>query len=208
MEQKRCDDLDKEIDRAKKELEKYSEKALDRANDEHIIQSVAKVQKTLQLFKEKLTLKKLNKLEVEVTECFRYLLHKSNLVHRVAIDSENFRLSLYDPNGQPLPKQRLSAGEKQLLAIAFLWGLARVSGRNLPVAIDTPLGRLDSSHRNNLVERYFPTASHQVILLSTDTEIGKAEVQQLRKQEAIAREYLLKYDAIKRQTIIQEGYFW
>jgi DNA sulfur modification protein DndD len=208
MEQKRCDDLDKEIDRAKKELEKYSEKALDRANDEHIIQSVAKVQKTLQLFKEKLTLKKLNKLEVEVTECFRYLLHKSNLVHRVAIDSDNFRLSLYDPNGQPLPKQRLSAGEKQLLAIAFLWGLARVSGRNLPVAIDTPLGRLDSSHRNNLVERYFPTASHQVILLSTDTEIGKAQVQQLRKQEAIAREYLLKYDAIKRQTVVQEGYFW
>jgi DNA sulfur modification protein DndD len=208
MEQKRCDDLDKEIDRAKKELEKYSEKALDRANDEHIIQSVAKVQKTLQLFKEKLTLKKLNKLEVEVTECFRYLLHKSNLVHRVAIDSENFRLSLYDPNGQPLPKQRLSAGEKQLLAIAFLWGLARVSGRNLPVAIDTPLGRLDSSHRNNLVERYFPTASHQVILLSTDTEIGKAEVQQLRKQEAIAREYLLKYDTQKRQTTVEEGYFW
>ncbi|MBE9166228.1 DNA sulfur modification protein DndD [Pleurocapsales cyanobacterium LEGE 06147] len=208
MEQKRCDDIDKEIDRAKKELEKYSEKAFDRANDEHIIQSVAKVQKTLQLFKEKLTLKKLNKLEVEVTECFRYLLHKSNLVHRVAIDSENFRLSLYDPNGQPLPKQRLSAGEKQLLAIAFLWGLARVSGRNLPVAIDTPLGRLDSSHRNNLVERYFPTASHQVILLSTDTEIGKAQVQQLRKQEAIAREYLLKYDPNKRQTTVEEGYFW
>jgi hypothetical protein len=38
------------------------------------------------------------------------------------------------------------------------------------VAIATPLGRLDSAHRNNLVEKYFPQASHQVILLSTDTE--------------------------------------
>ena len=206
--EKKYNDIDREIDRAKKDLKNYSETEIDRANDEHIIKSVAKVQQTLTIFREKLALKKLNKLESEVTECFRYLLHKSNLVHRVAIDSGSFRLSLYDPQGKPLPKQRLSAGEKQLLAIAFLWGLARVSGKNLPIAIDTPLGRLDSSHRNNLVERYFPTASHQVILLSTDTEIGKQEVNLLREQEAIAREYLLKYDPDEGKTTLKEGYFF
>jgi len=129
-------------------------------------------------------------------------------VHRIAIDTETFSLSLYDLKSKPVPKHRLSAGEKQLLAIAFLWGLAKVSGRRLPVAIDTPLGRLDSSHRNNLVERYFPAASHQVILLSTDTEIGKPEVETLRQNEAIAREYLLKYDSSTRQTTIEPGYFW
>jgi DNA sulfur modification protein DndD len=206
--QRKYDEITKAIEKTKKELSKYSEQAIDQTNNEHIINSVAKVQETLKLFRERLTLKKLNKLEGEVTECFRYLLHKSELVHRVAIDTNSFRLSLYDPNGQPVPKHRLSAGEKQLLAIAFLWGLARVSGRNLPIAIDTPLGRLDSSHRSNLVERYFPTASHQVILLSTDTEIGKVEVEQLRSQGAIAREYLLKYDPKQRQTSLQEGYFW
>ena len=179
-----------------------------RQNTQHIITSVAKVQKTLQLFREKLTLKKLNKLETEVTECFRYLLHKNNLVHRVIIDANNYSLSLFDPQGKPVPKHRLSAGEKQLLAISLLWGLARVSNRHLPVAIDTPLGRLDSSHRTNLVEKYFPSASHQVILLSTDTEIAKNEVENLRKQDAIAREYLLRYDTEKRQTIVEEGYFW
>ena len=202
------EEIDKAIAKTKKQLESYTEQAIDRQNNENIITSAGKVQATLKLFRERLTLKKLNKLEGEVTECFRYLLHKSDLVHRVAIDSQNFSLSLYDPNGQTVPKHRLSAGEKQLLSIAFLWGLARVSGRNLPIAIDTPLGRLDSSHRNNLVERYFPTASHQVILLSTDTEIGQAEVEMLRKQDAIAREYLLQYDSSKRQTTIQPGYFW
>ena len=205
---RKCEDIDKQIEKTKKELQDYGESAIEIENQQHIINSVAKVKKTLQLFKERLTLKKLNKLEAEVQECFRYLLHKSDLVHRVAIAAENFRLSLYDPNGQLLPKNRLSAGEKQLLAIAFLWGLARVSGRNLPVAIDTPLGRLDSSHRNNLVERYFPAASHQVILLSTDTEIGKKEVELLREQEAIARKYLLKYNQSLRQTNIEPGYFW
>jgi DNA sulfur modification protein DndD len=202
------EELERAIAQTKKELEKYSEQAIDVHNDEHIIKSVGKVQATLKLFKERLTLRKLNKLEGEVTECFRYLLHKSDLVHRVAIENENFSISLYDLQGKLVPKHRLSAGEKQLLAIAFLWGLARVSGRNLPIAIDTPLGRLDSSHRNNLVERYFPTASHQVILLSTDTEVGENEVKLLREQEAIAREYLLKYDSSKHQTTVEEGYFW
>jgi DNA sulfur modification protein DndD len=205
---RRLVELEAAIEKAKKNLKEYTEKTIDRKNREHIITASARVQETLKLFRERLTLRKLNKLENEVTECFRYLLHKSDLVHRIAIDTNTFSLSLYDLQGKPVPKHRLSAGEKQLLAIAFLWGLARVSGRRLPVAIDTPLGRLDSSHRSNLVERYFPSASHQVILLSTDTEIGKKEVETLRKNEAIAREYLLKYDSSTRQTTVQPGYFW
>jgi len=205
---RRCEEIKNQITKTKKELETYADETIKLKNNQHIINSIAKVQTTLELFREKLTLKKLNKLEIEVTECFRYLLHKSDLVHRVAIDTHSFSLSLYDPEGQPIPKHRLSAGEKQLLAISFLWGLARVSGRHLPVAIDTPLGRLDSSHRSNLVERYFPTASHQVILLSTDTEIGQTEVKRLRELDAIAQEYCLNYDPKERQTIVEPGYFW
>jgi len=205
---RRLVELDTAIQRSKKNLQQYTDQNIGRKNKEHIIAASAKVQETLKLFRERLTLRKLTKLEVEVTECFRYLLHKSDLVHRVAIDTKNFSLSLYDSQAKPVPKHRLSAGEKQLLAIAFLWGLARVSGHRLPVAIDTPLGRLDSSHRSNLVERYFPSASHQVILLSTDTEIGEKQVQTLRANDAIAREYLLKYDSSTRQTTIEPGYFW
>ncbi|MEH2249885.1 DNA sulfur modification protein DndD [Nostoc sp.] len=205
---RRLAELETIIAKSKKELSEYTLENIKHKNSEHIITSAAKVQDTLKIFREKLTLRKLNKLEEEVKNCFLYLLHKSDLVHRITIDTKTFSLSLYDLNGKPVPKHRLSAGEKQLLAIAFLWGLAKVSGHRLPVAIDTPLGRLDSSHRSNLVERYFPSASHQVILLSTDTEIGKKEVETLRENEAIAREYLLKYDSISRQTTIQPGYFW
>lgn len=199
--------IERKIKETKKQLDNYSVKAIELNNSVHLFESIHKVQKTLQLFKHRLTLKKLNKLESEVTECFRYLLHKSELVHRVTIDTNNFSLSLYDNQGKNVPKNRLSAGEKQLLAISLLWGLARVSGKSLPIAIDTPLGRLDSSHRNNLVERYFPTASHQVILLSTDTEISQKEVENLRNKKAIALEYLLEYDQHKNQTIIKKGYF-
>ncbi|YAF94972.1 MAG: DNA sulfur modification protein DndD [Nodularia sp. CChRGM 3473] len=205
---RRVAELETLIAKTKRELSDYTVENIKHKNSEHIITSAAKVQNTLKIFREKLTLRKLNKLEEEVKNCFLYLLHKSDLVHRITIDTKTFSLLLYDLNGKPVPKHRLSAGEKQLLAIAFLWGLAKVSGHRLPVAIDTPLGRLDSSHRGNLIERYFPSASHQVILLSTDTEIGKNEVETLRNNEAIAREYLLKYDSAKRQTTIQFGYFW
>jgi DNA sulfur modification protein DndD len=206
--QRRSQELDRTIAKTKQELANYTEKNIKLKNDLHIIDSVAKVKATLQIFKEKLTLKKINRLENEVTECFRYLLHKSELVQRVTIDSSTFTLSLHDRDGKLLPKHRLSAGEKQLLAIALLWGLARVSGRQLPIAIDTPLGRLDSSHRTNLIERYFPAASEQVILLSTDTEIAESEVTNLRAQGAITREYLLAHDANLQRTEVKSGYFW
>ncbi|MGB8699649.1 MAG: DNA sulfur modification protein DndD [Thermosynechococcaceae cyanobacterium] len=206
--QRLLDQAEQTITRTRQTLMDYGKLAIDRKHDEHTLIAIDKVQETLKVFKQKLKLRKLNQLETLVTECFLYLLHKSNLVHRVLIDTETFSLSLFDYEGQSVPKHRLSAGEKQLLAISLLWGLARASGRQLPIAIDTPLGRLDSSHRNNLVDRYFPQASHQVLLFSTDTEIGKAEVKRLREAGAIAREYLLKYNHITHQTQVKSGYFW
>jgi DNA sulfur modification protein DndD len=205
---RRHQELDRIIASTKQELATYAENNIKLKNSQHIIDSIAKVKETLQVFKEKLTLKKINKLENEVTECFRYLLHKSELIHRVTIDSTTFTLTLHDREGKLLPKHRLSAGEKQLLAIALLWGLARVSGRQLPIAIDTPLGRLDSSHRSNLIERYFPAASEQVILLSTDTEIAETEVAKLRAQGAITREYTLDHNPTLQRTEVRSGYFW
>jgi putative sulfurtransferase DndC len=196
------------IARAKQELVDYSTIAIEQQTTEYTLKAAAKAQETLKEFKKRLKLRKLNQLETLVTECFLYLLHKSNLVYRIQIDTETFCLSLFDYEGQPIPKHRLSAGEKQLLAISLLWGLARASGRQLPVAIDTPLGRLDSTHRKNLVDRYFPQASHQVILLSTDTEIREEEVKRLRDNGAIAQEYLLEYNSDQHHTQVKSGYFW
>ena len=68
------------------------------------------------------------------------------------------------------------------------------------------MARLDVAHRDQLVERYFPRASHQVIILSTDTEIERDYFEQL--QPHIARAYHLNYDEASKQTVANEGYFW
>jgi len=86
-----------------------------------------------------------------------------------------------------------------------LWSLAKTSGRSLPFIIDTPLARLDVDHRNNLVEEFFPAASHQVIILSTDTEITKPYYEKLLPY--IARSYSMEYDDKMRCSKISDHYF-
>ena len=113
---------------------------------------------------------------------------------------------LYDKHGKPLPKAQLSAGEKQIYSIAMLWALAKVSGRPLPVIVDTPLARLDSDHRRLLIEEYFPTASHQVLILSTDTEVDQSYFSHLRR--SISHAYHLEFDSVENTTMITDGYFW
>lgn len=149
---------------------------------------------------------KIRSVELETARYFNRLSGKGELLSLVQIDPGSFRISLRRWDGTELPKQRLSAGEKQLLAISLLWALARVSGRPLPVVIDTPLARLDRAHRQKLLREYFPRVSHQVIVLSTDTEVDAAAAQELAP--VTARSFHLDHDASSCQTTVNVGYFF
>ena len=108
-----------------------------------------RVRETLGKFRTEVIRSHVSNMEALMLEAFRTLLRKSDLVHGLTIDPESFQITLTGRGNQPLPFDRLSAGERQLLATALLWGLARASGRPVPTVIDTPLGRLDSSHRRH-----------------------------------------------------------
>lgn len=192
-----------------KRIDRFGEKDLDSrlAEDSRVrmLKHSRKVRETLGKFRTRVIERHVSNMESLMLESFRALLRKNDLVHGLRIDPESFEVTLSDRSGRTLPFDRLSAGERQLLATAMLWGLARASGRPIPTIIDTPLGRLDSSHRKHLVERYFPYASHQVLLLSTDEEIVGSYHQSLKP--FVARHYLLAHDEAMGQTSIQEGYF-
>lgn len=164
-----------------------------------------RVRETLGRFRTKVVQQHADNMETLMLESFRKLLRKKELVSGLKINPETFEATLAAKDGKPLPFERLSAGEKQLLATSLLWGLARASGRPVPTIIDTPLGRLDSSHRKHLIERYFPNASHQVLLLSTDEEIVGSYYNELKP--FITRTYLLEHNEEAGQTILKEGYF-
>lgn len=177
---------------------------LNKAGDRGLM--VSRVQAALDDFAKQLTTAKVGELRDAVVRSFARLWRKGDLVRRIDFDPIDFRVTLFDQHDRPVPKQRLSAGEKQIYAISLLWALAQVSGRPLPVVIDTPLGRLDRDHRTHLIERYFPHASHQVVILSTDTEIDQAYFRELAP--AVSHMHHLNYDRGSAQCVVEEGYFW
>ncbi|MFF2142237.1 DNA sulfur modification protein DndD [Kitasatospora sp. NPDC058190] len=182
-------------------------KSLVRAEEiERIVAYCDRQREVMDRFGDALLKRHINRLEVAVLESFSRLMRKRGLVRDLNIDTDRFRLTLVDSEGDPLDPGRLSAGERQLLAVSLLWGLARVAGNWLPSVIDTPLGRLDSRHREHLVDRYFPHASHQVLLLSTDEEIDEHLLKRLKP--SIAHTYTLVHDDTTFTTSVEPGYWW
>jgi DNA sulfur modification protein DndD len=190
----------------KRELHKAREDKTARQKLAEKVQRVVDVQLVLDDFADELVRLRLSQLEDAFTSSFNQLCRKERLIQRAEIDPHDFSMTLVGAGGEPIPQRDLSAGETQIYAIALLWALRQVSGRPLPVVIDAPLGRLDSDHRQNLVERYFPRAGHQVILLSTDTEVDAEFYAAM--QASISRAYHLDFDQAQKTTLVSRGYFW
>jgi len=170
------------------------------------VQLATKVQKVLDEYILKLKEKKLQLLEVYLLEELRRLLHKENLITKVTINKISFEITLYDKDENAIPKDLLSKGEQQMFATGVLLALARTSGKPLPFMIDTPLARLDVSHRDNMIEKFFPYASHQVVIFSTDSEISEDYYRQLLPY--LSRSYAMEYMPGKGKTKQHLGYFW
>lgn len=203
-------DVLKSIAAATIELEKEYEKELDAEYSceaaSRIITYSKKSRKTLELFKERVVAYHLDRIQRYVFTSLKELLRKETLITDIRFDPQTYRIEVIGQDNKSIDLDRLSAGEKQLLSVSLLWGLAQSSGRRLPTIIDTPLGRLDTTHRTHLVKRYFPHASHQVLLLSTDEEINEKYYKMIRPW--VSQAYRLEFDESKQATTIQPGYFW
>jgi len=169
-----------------------------------LLTHAARAQTTLRRLRETATARHAERIQSCILEATQALLHKSDLIADVRIDPATHALTLFGPAGEQVRPNGLSAGERQLLAISLLWGLARSAGRPLPVVIDTPLGRLDGTHRHRLLDRYFPAASHQVIVLSTDTEVDRSALHRL--EGSLSHVLHLNHDHDRRATQVRAGY--
>ncbi|ASG03019.1 DNA sulfur modification protein DndD [Vibrio anguillarum] len=189
-----------------RQMQKLHDKHKDQTNKDQSISNAQNAMLLLGKFGEQLTKARVKQLENEFVQSYQKLARKEDLQLSATINPVTFDVELIDDRGIKINRKAMSAGEKQIYAISILEALGRTSGRKLPIIIDTPLGRLDSHHRDKLVENYFPFASHQVVILSTDTEIDKNYTRLI--QDDIARTYEICFDGRTKSSIIKEGYFW
>ncbi len=198
-----------ECQKATTEFNRCVDKAIasmERGDDVQRIHKYAlKARQLAAKYKIELQRSKISNLADTMTRCYKKILGKKNLIDRIEMDAETLDYHYIDVNGNEVMKSSLSAGEKQLMVIAMLWALAECSNKMLPVIIDTPLARLDSLHRKALIERYFPNASSQTVILSTDSEIDSNYYNIIKP--FVSNEFTLVYDEIEKRSYVRTGYF-
>lgn len=104
--------------------------------------------------------------------------------------NENYGLTIIDGTGRAIRER--SAGAEQVVALSLIGGLNRSATRTAPVVMDTPFGRLDTKHRENIL-RFVPTLAGQVVMLVQSGELDRSR-DLTHLEGAIGREFRIARD--------------
>lgn len=189
----------RDLDSAYDKLEKIKGK-----ND--LIEYLRKIVNVTKEYIVELRNSKIEALQSNLTDIYKRVYEKGESIDKITIDN-NFDITILKTNGNKVDKEKLSDGEKEVLAVSFLYALSKTSDIELPIIIDTPFEALDSVHSDNLVKNYFPTAAKQVIILSHNREISPDGDLYLKLKDYMYNEKTFYYDKNDEKTIIKEGYF-
>lgn len=121
----------------------------------------------------------------------------------ILASGQGMKITLLDQDDNEIRKESLSSGEKQIYISCLIKAILNESIQSLPIFIDTPLGRLDEEHRDNITRKYYPSLSEQVVLFSTNSEITPKRYKDI--SENISKSYLLFNDGAN--TSLKNGYF-
>nr|WP_319998151.1 DNA sulfur modification protein DndD [uncultured Draconibacterium sp.] len=103
-----------------------------------------------------------NRIKIELQK----LMHKEYFIDNVTVEivDDIIDINLHDNNGNIIDKDSLSKGEQQLYATALLKSLVEESGIQFPIFIDSPLQKFDKRHSKNIITKFYPSISKQVII--------------------------------------------
>ena len=109
-----------------------------------------------------------SKVAQEATSVFKQLTTEDTYIG-LRINA-NYGLTILDRKGEDVAIR--SAGAEQVVAMSLLSALNRTVNRPGPVVVDTPFGRLDPKHRQNIL-RYVPNMGEQIVFLVHEGEINR-----------------------------------
>ncbi len=165
----RCGEAEKTIKKLESELEKELEKEEQLEETKNIIAFCNTCLEQATQIKERIMKEVRKEIEDKTKKQFFELIWKREEYKDITIDEE-YNISVQHQSGME-GIGTMSAGERQALALSFMAALNSVSGFDVPIIIDTPLGRLSKEPKNNIA-RKLPNylKEKQVILLVTDSE--------------------------------------
>ncbi len=134
-------------------------------------------------------------LQSRIRKELQLLMHKENFIEDVSVEIKEdiIDITLIDKNGDVIEKETLSKGEQQLYATALLKSLVDESGIQFPIFIDSPLQKFDKRHSKNIITKFYPSISKQVILFP------------LLEKELTEKEYSLLTTHIAQTFIIENN---
>lgn len=163
-------DLNAILDINVEHISKIDKQIKDFSKSKNIGNVVNSINLIIDKFSTEIKIKKIKELNIIVTEIFKKLIRKDSFIGKIEFDvAGNFKA--YNVLGKQLTKKMFSAGETQLLMLSIIYGFVHLSNMPIPLVFDTLFGRLDDTHKNNIINEYLPNLSEQVIILATDTEV-------------------------------------
>ncbi|MGR6542102.1 DNA sulfur modification protein DndD [Paenibacillus tundrae] len=186
--------------------DKVEEKIREYHKSEKSYEMTEKLLTVSQRFRERQWRKKLDDVANETVRMIDVLFRKKDFIKRIHIDHSTFELKLFNLMNQEISKERLSAGEKEMLMLTVILAMFRVSGWKLPFVFDTLMGRLDQDHKKSLIQYFIPRCGEQVLMFTTDSEITSEQFPVI--EEITNRCYTLEYDASQESAVIvKDRYF-
>jgi DNA sulfur modification protein DndD len=144
-----------------------------------------------------------DEVAAEMTKAWKAMAHMSDRVKRIEI-SRDCEVSMLSADGTDLHRIDKSAGASQVFTQALITAITRVSGRDFPFVVDTPLARLSRDQRLGVLKT-FTDRPGQVILLSTDQEVVDDKLDAIRDRIAGSYELRVTQDRGVAVTTVHEA---
>ena len=163
---------------------------------------IYKIESIIEEYIKRLKSVKQKQFEKIISKMFTTLIRKEDFISGIHINEETGEILIFNKLGGILPKENLSAGERQIYILSILYGIIKLSKNKVPLVFDTLLGRLDHTHKTHIVDSFIKQCGEQVIILATDTEIDEEYLQLLKP--LMNHYYKIDYNSVTNTVIHHE----